>query len=87
MDVEGAEPMVLAGGGHFFDECRPVATAEINSPKLSRLNKKPEDIFKFFRERDYDLFMLNDETRQLYPIDHTEGGDVVFIPKEQKGSA
>jgi FkbM family methyltransferase len=84
MDVEGAEPLVLSGGSLFFKECRPVVTSEINPVKLSNLGKKPEDIFKFFRDRDYDMFTFNGDTARLTQIDYCDDGDVVFIPKDSK---
>jgi FkbM family methyltransferase len=84
MDVEGAEPLVLGGGSLFFTQCRPVVTSEINLRKLSNLGKKPEDIFKFFRAWDYEIFTLDEETEQLTQIDFCNGGDVLFVPKELK---
>lgn len=82
MDVEGAEPLVLEGGSHFFQQCRPVVTSEINATKLSNIGKKPEDIFKFFRNWDYEAFILETGNSKLVRIDHCDGGDAVFIPKE-----
>jgi FkbM family methyltransferase len=86
MDVEGAEPLVLAGGGRFFQQCRPVVTSEINNEKLSRMDKKPEDIFRFFREWDYEMFVFDDDSTRLVPAEPRMGGDVVFIPRESKAA-
>ena len=84
MDVEGAEPLVLAGGGEFFKQCRPVVTSEINIKKLSNLGKTPDDILNFFRGWNYDIFTFNEEKGQLVQINTCGGGDVVFIPKDSK---
>lgn len=82
MDVEGAEPLVLGGGGKFFHECRPVVTSEINSMKLANLKSTPADIFRFFREWNYNAFTFDSDTGRLVPVEERGGGDAVFIPKE-----
>jgi FkbM family methyltransferase len=81
MDVEGSEPFVLEGGTLFFSQCKPIVESEINSSKLANLGNKPDTIFNFFRELNYDAFQFNDHLNKLEQIGHSMDGDVVFIPR------
>lgn len=54
MDVEGAEPLVLAGGATFFASVRPVTCCELNPVKLRNMGKLPEDVLLPFARWGYD---------------------------------
>lgn len=88
MDVEGSEPFVLEGGSAFFRQCRPVVVSEINAFKLANMKTEAKAIFEFFEALDYEAYQLEDASAHLQKITHSEGGDVVFIPRNaEKGGS
>jgi len=86
MDVEGAEPMVLAGATDFFTASRPVVCCEINPEALARLGFAPKDVYQFFRAHSYCSMIWNKTERRLVPHPYDPGEqaveDVVFMPHE-----
>lgn len=60
IDVEGAEPMVLAGGRRLITRCRPVILAEANTPGAVRA------LSEYFQTLDYiGLFVYERSVRRL----------------------
>jgi len=88
IDVEGAEPMVLAGAVQLFAACRPVVCCEINPLALGVLGFTPQNVFDFFGARDYAPMTWDSEHKTLVPLasekspDSVQGTirDVVFQP-------
>lgn len=93
MDVEGAEPMVLAGATALFAAIRPVVCCEINPSALAALGFRAEDIFAFFEERGYRTMIWDGCRQELKPLtlgDEPYGSkvcDVVFEPGAAPGQA
>lgn len=87
MDVEGAEPMVLAGAVAFFAACRPVVCCEINPEALARLGFAGEHVRSFFRDRGYLAMIWNEMAGRLEPNipsnDPDTVEDIVFMPEER----
>jgi FkbM family methyltransferase len=88
MDVEGAEPMVLAGASAFFSATRPVVCCEINPTALRRLGFGPGDVLGFFHQRGYCAMIWHAATQRLQPHaaqpDADAVEDVVFLPQESR---
>lgn len=86
MDVEGAEPMVLAGATEFFAASRPVVCCEVNQEALARLGYAPEDVHNFFRAVNYRAMIWDQAVSKLVPLPKSNQfgkvEDVVFLPEE-----
>jgi FkbM family methyltransferase len=59
IDVEGAELGVLRGGEHIISNCRPVIMFESAPPLKNGLGYTKDDIWRFFSNNKYDLFVPN----------------------------
>ncbi len=89
IDAEGAEPLVLSGGGTFFAACRPVTCCEINPPRLRALGFDPAFVMDFFLGLNYRCEVWSHAAQALVPRLAGGGGDVVedvvFVPGEPAG--
>lgn len=78
VDVEGWEPMALAGMRGTIERHRPLVFIEVNRGALAGNGCAPEDIFKFFIELGYSW-----ESARVYPpkasLD-SEQYDILWIP-------
>lgn len=83
-DVEGYELIVLNGGKEFFSGVRPIVGMEIVKEHTQRYNYLPDEIFKFFKELNYDTFTLISE--KIVPVSEYQNTSMFyfFIPKEFK---
>lgn len=86
MDVEGAEPLVLAGGSSFFASVRPVTCCEINPRKLRNMGSTAEAVLAPFAAWGYDAMAWDSCERALHRFDpRTLSGDglhdLVFVPR------
>jgi FkbM family methyltransferase len=80
MDVEGYEPFVLQGGKNFFQKVSPIVVCEINSRKLSLLDKSQENIFDFFLSNGYQSFVFNPSNDEFLQSDYAGDNDYIFLP-------
>jgi FkbM family methyltransferase len=58
IDVEGAEPLVIAGGLEFLAARRPALVAEYNVRSLGDAGMSPDRYLNLFRELGYGVYML-----------------------------
>lgn len=73
LDVEGAEPMVLAGAGRTLERCRPAVIFEFSQEMTSRVaGTPPETLFGTFTALDYRIFLIDRPTGDLVPVDPDE---------------
>lgn len=63
IDVEGAEPLVLAGATATLEQY-PVVFVEINAPMLRKFGFNPKDVISFFDEDSYRFFFLDEDHEQ-----------------------
>lgn len=80
VDIEGAEPLMLAGGRRFFSEQLPVTACEINSVKLGRLGATAEDVFAPFLALGYSALRWSEQHEAFVGDDSRVDGDVLFMP-------
>ena len=63
MDVEGAEGFLIEGAVETITRCRPVIIAEFSNEMLTRISGKTgAEFLRFFRQRNYAVFMLDKRT-------------------------
>lgn len=84
-DVEGYELFVLRGGQEIIDKARPIAIIEVGS---NLRGYEPQDLYNFFRHRDYlafavtksNLFRLTDDQ---FRTKSAHGVNRVLVPRER----
>lgn len=86
MDVEGAEPLVLAGGGEFFTSVRPVTCCELNPVKLRNMGRCAADVLEPFARWGYDAMTWDGPARAPRPFEPRAVvsdalHDLVFVPR------
>jgi len=68
IDIEGAEPLALAGATHLLDpEHLPLCLIEIHRIALSNFGHVPENIWRFFPQDQFDLYHAHRSTGDLTP--------------------
>jgi FkbM family methyltransferase len=80
VDVEGAEPEVLAGGAATIERFRPVVVIEIEERHLERTGRSGEDVRGWLVDRGYRAHVFDDEG--LHPVDAVSSAqnNYVFLP-------
>jgi len=63
-DVEGAEFFVFQGGAKAIERFKPIILSEISRINQSKFSYHPNDIIKFFREKEYLCFVANEQGLQ-----------------------
>ena len=83
-DVEGAELMVVRGAVKTIERFRPIFYLEAESIHCSRYGYKADNLFDFFRLKQYDAYTLSGSN--FYIVDkrlYSGKGNVLFIPFEK----
>ena len=89
LDVEGAEPKVLAGGRNTFETHRPIVLSELYPEQLRTVTGiSPREYITKFRSMDYQAFMVDQhrasEAVDDFPSDFaTELTNIALIPSEK----
>ena len=80
VDVEGAEPDVLAGGAATIERFRPVVFIEIEQRHLQRTGRSGADVQRWLEDRGYRCHVFDDEG--LHPVDVVTPDEFnyVFVP-------
>jgi FkbM family methyltransferase len=85
MDVEGAEPLVLAGAERLLREDRPAILAEVHAEQMRRVSSRsPHDLFREMRGRRYAPFGIRGDGG-VAPLDEPPAmavTTVAFLPEE-----
>lgn len=69
MDIEGAEPLALAGANRVLDERRPVVSSEFSPFMITAISgSDPMSFLQIFLSRGYDGFLLDKESHAETPI-------------------
>ena len=79
IDVEGAEWMVLRGGGMAIGRFRPVIVAEVSAENFARAGYTPKDLLAFLESLDYEVRVLASRSADI-----SEECDVLCWPRERK---
>tara|TARA_B100000902_G_scaffold67192_1_gene73439 strand:+ start:121 stop:852 length:732 start_codon:yes stop_codon:yes gene_type:complete len=80
IDIEGAEILVFEGAKQTIKNFRPAIKCEIDENLIKRFNKKPEDIFKFFKNFNYKSFILNKDFQEV--SEYSIPSDYLFLPQK-----
>ncbi len=72
MDVEGAEPLVLAGALRTLATFRPVVHFEVNEASLRAAGKSPGEVADFFFALGYELYEIKSAPRISGIVYHYE---------------
>ena len=82
-DTEGAELLVFRGAKNIIERSRPVVLCEVDSRSTRRFNYTPDELYEFFRQRDYSYFTLKDD--KLKSVESLEEeANYFFVPKDRK---
>ena len=79
MDVEGAEPLVLSGAEHVFNDVRPVWFVEVDDDRAIAFGESANGLFKFFFEGGYRAFVINDKGQLLEVSAPFATADYLFV--------
>jgi FkbM family methyltransferase len=81
MDVEGVEPMALAGMARTVERYRPTFIVEVNPPSLAAHGKSPRDIWEYFCTRGYHLRAFEHwQTTEPQPVTSLEHLGELCVP-------
>jgi FkbM family methyltransferase len=72
MDIEGAEPLALAGMRDIIERDKPLVLVEYSPGAIHRFNKEPREMLRFFAERGYELSVIDERTGRLEQIKNIE---------------
>lgn len=78
IDIEGAELLVFQGAHQTIKNFRPAVKCEIDENLIKRFNKKPEDIFEYFKSFNYKFYILNEGLHQV--SGYSIPSDYLFLP-------
>lgn len=81
IDIEGAEPLMLAGAANLLTTARPVVACELNPVKLERLGFTAADVMSVFRDLGYTALAWDDRTADFVPAPDAREGDILFLPE------
>lgn len=82
IDVEGGEFDVLRGGRKTLEEDRPVVVFESGLGASEYYGTIPEELFTFFIDLNYNLFLLNDFLKDKEPLKLEDFNHIYLTNKE-----
>lgn len=88
VDVEGAEPLVLAGASGLLRKPHPPDwIVEVNRERLAGLGFTAQDVLSTFRSADFMLFRVGQQPGELLPISETIPHDPLYTVFATKRAA
>lgn len=69
IDIEGAEYNCLLGAQKTIERYRPIVLCEFNRIAAEAAGYDLSLLYGFFKERDYEAFLLDEHAQQLLPFD------------------
>ena len=68
MDVQGFEMNLLSGAKETIAKDRPSVLCEVTPKALQRAGSSHTELFRFFKNLDYQMAFINSESNKLIPI-------------------
>ncbi len=85
IDVEGAEPLVLAGGRKMFETIKPAVCCEINPDLLGYMKHQIGDVFELLLDYGYESYLWDSPTNSVKkapcPVHGNRALDYIFLPR------